>query len=359
MSERSAAALPTSIFSVLGHLFGQSPSSSVESSSHAKADDDQTSKMKKRRRSGGNNKEGGEVEEMTSSYGGVGGNILIDGVDESGGTPEEDDTSRQRKRLKEDNTVSATTDDNMEHDEEVLEGERTSILLCDPSSSRGRMLASTQHTTSQKHHRSHGPPPQHPPLNPHAVFVTGLSFSTVDPAGLIDLFSSRFGPVKEARVAVKDGKGRGFGYVLFAAPSSASECLRKCSTANVTTTTTTTITIETTMSSSEEAMKGEGDEVEIIKLDGRNLQVQACRRDLIDKWHAPALPQKPVLVKTATITTFKPRGVARVKVSESALNVTASSTNSSTPKVGGEIEGKVREKREDEKALEVKEEVMR
>lgn len=357
MSERSAAALPTSIFSVLGHLFGQPPSSSVESSSHAKADDDQTSKKKKRRRSGGNNKKGGESEEMTSSNnngdGGVGGNILIDGVDESGGTPEEGDTSRQRKRLKEDNTVSATTDDNMEHDEEVLEGERTSMLLCDPSSSRGRMLASTQHTTSQKHHR--GPPPQHPPLNPHAVFVTGLSFSTLDPAGLIDLFSSRFGPVKEARVAVKDGKGRGFGYVLFAAPSSASECLRKCSTANVTTTTTTT-TIETTMSSSEEAMKGEGDEVEILKLDGRKLQVQACRRELIDKWHAPALPQKPVLVKTATITTFKPRGVARVKVSESALNVTASSTNSSTPKVGGEIEGKVRE---DEKALEVKEEVMR
>jgi len=349
MSERSAAALPTSIFSVLGHLFGQPPPSGA-GSSHSKADDDPS--KKKRRRSGGN-KKSGESEEMTSSnnngVGGVGGDILIDGVDESVHVPEEGDTSRQRKRLKEDNTISAT-DAKMEHDEEVLEGERTSMLFYDPSSSRGRMLAaSTQHATSQQqHHRSHAPPPQHPPLNPHAVFVTGLPFSTLDPAGLIDLFSSRFGPVKEARVAVKDGKGRGFGYVLFVAPSSAIECLRKCSTAAVTT---------TSMSSSEEAMKGEGDEVEVLKLDGRKLQVQACRRDLIDKWHAPALPQKPVLVTTATITSFKPRGVARVKVSESKLNVTANSANSSIFKVGGEIEGKEREKREEEKAL-VKEEAM-
>ena len=332
MSERESAALPTSIFSVLGHLFGQPPSSNHVGSvntidGHFK---------KKRRRSGGGRD--GEVERKnrkSDGGGGGGGNdddadILIDEEsleDKGGSVSEKDGTERQYKRLKEHSVTTSTTttktttttttttmDAPMEHkvtsnnnEMEVVEGENSEL------SSQGRRGGGHSHAPSQSHHVH---------LNPHAVYVTGLSFSTVDPAGLTELFSSRFGPVKEARVAVKDGKGRGFGYVLFVLPTSASECLRKCSKTLTSSSAAAAVTsssssssaaavtsssaaaeavtssssssaaitssssslsssaITTTIASVDEVMKGEGEQVEVLKLDGRKLQVQACRREL-------------------------------------------------------------------------------
>jgi hypothetical protein len=396
MSERESAALPTSIFSVLGHLFGQPPSSNHVGSvntidGHSK---------KKRRRSGGGRD--GEVERKNRKSdgggGGGGGNdddadILIDEEsleDKGGSVSEKDGAERQYKRLKEHSVTTSTTttktttttttttttmDAPMEHkvtsnknEMEVVEGENSEL------SSQGRREGGHSHAPSQSHHVH---------LNPHAVYVTGLSFSTVDPACLTELFSSRFGPVKEARVAVKDGKGRGFGYVLFVLPTSASECLRKCSETLTSSSAAAAVTssssssaaaavtssssaaaavtssssaaaaitssssssssslsssaITTTIASVDEVMKGEGEQVEVLKLDGRKLQVQACRRELIDKWHVPALPPKPVLIKTATITSFKPRGFARVKVIESSAPAPAASSSTASTVKSNEI----------------------
>jgi RNA recognition motif-containing protein len=154
------------------------------------------------------------------------------------------------------------------------------------------------------------PPPKHP-LNPHAVYVTGIAYTTLVSDGLSSLFSSIFGPVKEARVATKDGKGRGFGYVLFQSPDSATACLKRYS---VTSSSSTTKTTTTTSKMEEEDEKDEKEKNAVLRLDGRVLQVQPCRRDLIDKWHVPALPSRPVLINTATITSFKPRGFSRVQM---------------------------------------------
>jgi hypothetical protein len=382
MSERESAALPTSIFSVLGHLYGQPPSSNHVGSVNAI---DGHSKRKRRRSGGGRD---GEVERKNRKSdgggGGGGGNdddadILIDEEsleDKGGSVSEKDGTERQYKRLKEHSVTTSTTttkttttttttttmDAPMEHkvtsnnnEMEVAEGENSEL------SSQGRREGGHSHAPSQSHHVH---------LNPHAVYVTGLSFSTVDPAGLTELFSSRFGPVKEARVAVKDGKGRGFGYVLFVLPTSASECLRKCSktltsssaaaavtsssssasaaavtssssaAAAITSSSSSSLSssaITTTIASVDEVMKGEGEQVEVLKLDGRKLQVQACRRELIDKWHVPALPPKPVLIKTATITSFKPRGFARVKVIESSAPAPAASSSTASTVKSNEI----------------------
>jgi RNA recognition motif-containing protein len=298
MSEHSSAALPTSLFSVLGQLLGQSTSAVVGSEV-----------IKKRKRP---NNDGYKIEsqDATTDY------VDIE-EDYKGKDKDESVMNRQKKRAKGDHVLSIPS---VIEDTSVLmeEQEKSSIKIGtkeeeeEEEEGRGGGGGRVKHTMSSS---ISIPPPKHP-LNPHAVYVTGIAYTTLVSDGLSSLFSSIFGPVKEARVATKDGKGRGFGYVLFQSPDSATACLKRYSvtSSSTTTTTTTTKTTTTTSKMEEEDEKDEKEKNAVLRLDGRVLQVQPCRRDLIDKWHVPALPSRPVLVNTATITSFKPRGFSRVQM---------------------------------------------
>jgi hypothetical protein len=50
-----------------------------------------------------------------------------------------------------------------------------------------------------------------------------------------------------------------------------------------------------------------------LALGGRALSFLPCRADLVAKWLAPAPLPKPVVVTTATVKSFVPRGVQRAR----------------------------------------------
>jgi len=321
MSERSTAALPTSLFSVLGQLLGQSTSAVVGSEV-----------TKKRKRPNNDNNDDYKIESQDATTD----NIDLE-EDYKGKDKDESVTNRQKKRAKGDHVLSISS---------VIE--ETTVLMEEQEKSIRPKTKEEEGVEEEGVEEEGGaggggggggrvkntlsssisfPPPKHP-LNPHAVYVTGIAYSTLVSDGLSSLFSSIFGPVKEARVAIKDGKGRGFGYVLFQSPDSATACLKRYS---VTSSTTATSMVQRTSTSKME-QEDEEDEKEknaVLSLDGRVLQVQPCRRDLIDKWHVPALPPRPVLINTATITSFKPRGFSRVQM-KTNTSATPSATIATT-----------------------------
>ena len=285
MSEHSSAALPTSLFSVLGQLLGQSTSAVVGSEV-----------IKKRKRP---NNDGYKIESQDATTD----NIDLE-EDYKGKDKDESVMNRQKKRAKGDHVLSIPSV--IEDTTVLMEEQEKSIIKIgtkEEEEEGGGGGGRVKHKISSS---ISIPPPKHP-LNPHAVYVTGIAYTTLVSDGLSSLFSSIFGPVKEARVATKDGKGRGFGYVLFQSPDSATACLKRYSVTSSSST-----TAATTTSKMEE--EDEKEKNAVLSLDGRVLQVQPCRRDLIDKWHVPALPSRPVLINTATITSFKPRGFSRVQM---------------------------------------------
>jgi len=343
MSEHSSAALPTSLFSVLGQLLGQSTSTSA------------SEVTKKRKRSNRSNNDAGYKVESSQEQDATTDYIDLE-EDTKGKEKDESVTNRQKKRAKGDQVLSITS----VIDDTVLMEEQESVKVKsaetkeeegreEEEEGRGSIVKQTM-STSRTTSSISIPPPKHP-LNPHAVYITGIAYTTLVSDGLADLFSSLFGPVKEARVAVKDGKGRGFGYVLFQSPHSATACLKRFSVQ--TNTTSSKMVQQKTTSKMEEEEEEEEDKVDkdnkneriqsvipdVLSLDGRVLQVLPCRRDLIDKWHVPALPPRPVLINTATITSFKPRGFSRVqmKINTSSASASASTTSASTTSVKANV----------------------
>jgi hypothetical protein len=121
--------------------------------------------------------------------------------------------------------------------------------------------------------------------HPRTVFLHGLPFKTVAGSVLRAAFG-HLGQVVDARVALtKEGKGRGFGIVVFAEDSGREAALA----------------------------------TEFVDVDGRSVHLQPCRPDIVLKWLADVDPEVAAAARSAAAdvgatlpsTMFKPHALKR------------------------------------------------
>lgn len=143
-------------------------------------------------------------------------------------------------------------------------------------------------------------------IDPCAVFINGIPFAVVDASALSEALAG-FGSIKEARVAAKDGKGLGYGFVLFENQADAVKCLSATD----------------------------------LKVGDRAVSCKQCNADLVVRWLAPPPPPPKQIVTTATITSFKPRTIkpARAASSSAASNNASHLLSSASSTSGGAAAG--------------------
>lgn len=119
------------------------------------------------------------------------------------------------------------------------------------------------------------------PADPTSVFVHGIPFAMVSGEELGAVFAGVVGGVKECRVALDpQGKGRGFGYVCFATEEGAAAALA--------------------------AQEQEGGEK--WRVGGREMRLEVCRKELVDRFHAPPKPKKTIFGSSLDL---RPRNVPK------------------------------------------------
>ncbi len=146
----------------------------------------------------------------------------------------------------------------------------------------GAAVAEEEPLHKRSAHRGAGGAQCPVPADATAIFVSGLPFKWTDGALLASVFTSALPgcEVAEARVALDgEGKGRGFGYVRFATEAMATEAM---------------------------GAQAGGRQ---WKAGGRELQLQVCKQELVDKFHQLPKPPKQLPPIFGTSKAFKPRAV--------------------------------------------------
>ena len=121
------------------------------------------------------------------------------------------------------------------------------------------------------------------PSDASSVFVTGLPFAWREDSLLAAVFTSGLPgcAVAECRLALDgEGKGRGFGFVRFASEGMAGDAMAA-------------------QACGRPWVGG-----------GRELRLEVCRKELLDKFHEPPKPPKVLPPVFGTATAFRPRAVA-------------------------------------------------